>query len=76
MFPLYFDYQEKTKEYIYVDKSTEYRMPLMLMLKFKRFIREKNNQHYYTSIADWFESLTDFDLQQITIVDKQPNHMN
>ncbi|HEX8461324.1 MAG TPA: hypothetical protein VF623_07835 [Segetibacter sp.] len=62
----YFKYEETTRQYIYTEQSVEYRMPLSIMLKFKRFSREHSGID--ASIKSWLRSLTESEMREISIV--------
>ena len=67
MFPIYFDYEEQSKTYIYKERSVEYRMPLPLMLKFKKHFRENSTKTDGTPIKSWFSTLNPKELAEVSI---------
>lgn len=68
MFPIYFDYKAESKQYFYVEGDFEYSMPLLLMLKFKRYFRENS---YYTDspLKSWLSTLSKEDLQSVNVTE-------
>jgi hypothetical protein len=66
MLPIYFKYEESTKQYIYIEQLVEYRMPLSLMLNFKKYLRENANTAGQ-NIKLWLNSLSASELRKISI---------
>ena len=69
MVQIYFKYEERTKQYVYTEQLAEYRMPLSLMLKFKKYLREQSEVQV-ANIRQWLSSLTEGELKKISILDK------
>ena len=69
MFPIYFEYEEETRSYVYKEKSVEYRMPLALMLKFKKYYRAEPQKLTDKSMEKWFSTLAQFELSQVIITE-------
>jgi hypothetical protein len=74
MSPIYFNYKTNSDKYIYVEENLEYCMPLLLMLKFKKYFREIGYYNDYP-LKCWLTTLSDEELKNITLtsISSTPN---
>jgi hypothetical protein len=66
MSPIYFKYKTTSNKYIYVEECHEYCMPLLLMLKFKKYFREVGYYNDYP-LKSWLNTLSKEELKDIAI---------
>lgn len=67
MYPIFFDFDKKTGKYLFSEVSVEYRMSLSLMLKLKKYLREKANPAEMQPIWRWYSTLEAEDLKEVSL---------
>ncbi len=67
MFPIFFDVDPKTGRYIYLEVSIQFQMPLDLMLRLKKHLREEANPRDMQPIWRWYSSLEEQDAKEIVV---------
>ncbi len=64
--PHFFTKDNNTGKYVYYENGIKYSLPLLLMLKLKKYFRENNfTDDLY--ISKWYLSLSDEDFEQVSI---------
>ena len=67
MYPIFFDFETHSSKYLFTEVSIEYRMTLSLMLKLKKYLREKADPSERQPIWQWYSALEADDLKEVSL---------
>ncbi len=65
--PHSFTQDNSTGIYLYYENGIKYSLPLLLMLRLKKYFRENNFSYDDLYICKWYLSLSDEDFEQVSI---------
>lgn len=63
----YFTIDNNTGKYVYTENGLKYELPLLLMLKLKKYFRENRFSDGDLYISRWYLNLEEEDFEQVTI---------
>jgi hypothetical protein len=57
MYPIFFNFDDKSDRFVYTEAGVTYRMPLLSMLNLKKFLRENFRAGHALPIYSWYSNL-------------------